>query len=399
MKVASIVGARPQFIKLAPLARAIQAGLRPQPGLKIDHIIVHTGQHYDFRMNRIFFKELGLPNPDYNLGVGSGSHGWQTGEIMKKAELVLQKERPDWTIVYGDTNSTLGGALAAAKLGRRLAHVEAGLRSYDRRMPEEVNRILTDHCSQILFCPTRRAVQNLKKEGFKNIFAGGRLAEFRGKKRSLPAGPPFPWVVNVGDIMYDSLAFSLAIAQRKSRILMDLRLKPGRYDLATIHRAQNTDEPKKLKAVMEFLLEISRIRSVVFPVHPRTKKYLERTGFPATGSGRLRLIDPVSYFDMLILEKNAASIWTDSGGVQKEAYLLRVPCVTLRETTEWPETVECGWNLLVGSNPEKARGKIKAALKPRRSDLASREKRPKLCVYGRGDAAQRIISCLWAGSV
>lgn len=394
MKVASIVGARPQFIKLAPLVRAIRAGPRPQSGLKIDHIIIHTGQHYDFRMNRIFFEELDLPNPDYNLGVGSGSHAWQTGEIMKKAEPVLRKERPDWTIVYGDTNSTLAGALAAAKLGRRVAHVEAGLRSYDRRMPEEVNRILTDQCSQILFCPTRKAVQNLEKEGFKNIFAGGRLADFRGQSRFLSVDPPFPWVVNVGDIMVDALVFSLAIAQRKSRILKELRLKRGRYDLVTIHRAENTDEPERLKALMEMLLETSRIRSVVFPVHPRTKKCLERMRISSAGSGRLRLINPVSYLDMLSLEKNAASIWTDSGGVQKEAYLLQVPCLTLRDTTEWPETVERGWNILVGSDPEQIQGKIKTALKRNRTVRASRIKPFPSQVYGRGDTAARIVFCL-----
>jgi len=399
MKIASIVGARPQFIKLAPLVRAIRArhGLRSLR--KIEHVIIHTGQHYDDRMNKIFFKELGLPDPDYNLGVGSGSHGWQTGEIMKKAEKVLQKERPDWAIVYGDTNSTLAGSLAAAKLGQRVAHIEAGLRSYDRRMPEEVNRILTDQCSDILFCPTTRAVQNLKKEGFKNIFGGGRLAEFSRRNRPVSIDGPFPWVVNVGDIMYDALILSLAIAQRKSRILKELRLKPGQYDLATIHRAQNTDEQERLRVLMETLSEISRIRSVVFPVHPRTRKYLERMGLMSAGHERLQLIDPVSYFDMLILEKNAATIWTDSGGVQKEAYLLEVPCITLRDTTEWPEAVECGWNILVGSDPEKIRGKIKAALKRSQALSASRKKPAKLQAYGRGDAADRIISCLVAGSV
>lgn len=394
MKIASIVGARPQFIKLAPLVRAVRARHRLGSRLKIEHIIIHTGQHYDDRMNRIFFEEFGLPDPDYNLGVGSGPHGRQTGEIMKKAEKVLQKERPDWAIVYGDTNSTLAGALAAAKLGQRVAHVEAGLRSYDRRMPEEVNRILTDHCSHILFCPTRRAVQNLEKEGFKNIFAGGRLADMSGKNRSLLAKASFPWVVNVGDIMVDALLHGLAIAQRKSKILKELQLRPGQYDLATIHRAQNTDEQERLKALMEALLEISRIRAVVFPVHPRTRKYLERMELMSAGSGRLHLIDPVSYFDMLILEKNAATIWTDSGGVQKEAYLLKVPCITLRETTEWPETVESGWNRLAGSDPENLQKKLKRALKQTEELRASCRQARKDNVYGTGDAAGRIMACL-----
>jgi UDP-GlcNAc3NAcA epimerase len=399
MKIASIVGARPQFIKLAPLVRAIRTRPRLRSRLKIEHVIIHTGQHYDDRMNKIFFKELGLPDPDYNLGVGSGSHGWQTGEIMKKAEKVLQRERPDWAIVYGDTNSTLAGALAAAKLGLPVAHIEAGLRSYDRRMPEEVNRILTDQCSHILFCPTKRAVQNLKKEGFKNIFAGGRLAEFSGRNRSVSIDRPFPWVVNVGDIMYDALLLSLAIAQRKSRILKELQLKPGHYDLATIHRAQNTDEQERLKALMKTLSEISLIRPVVFPVHPRTRKYLERMELMSAGQERLKLIDPVSYFDMLILEKNSATIWTDSGGVQKEAYLLEVPCITLRDTTEWQETLECGWNFLVGSDPKQIREKVKTAMTQSHALSTSRKKPVKFGAFGRGDAAERIISWLLAGPV
>jgi UDP-N-acetylglucosamine 2-epimerase len=394
MKIASIVGARPQFIKLAPLVRAIRAHPQPRSRLKIEHILIHTGQHYDDRMNRIFFKELGLPHPDYNLEVGSGSHGRQIGEIMKKAEKVLQKEKPDWTIVYGDTNSTLAGALAAALLGRRVAHIEAGLRSYDRKMPEEVNRILTDQCSQILFCPTKRAVRNLEKEGFENIFAGGRLADLSGKNRSLAIEVPFPWVVNVGDIMYDALLFGLAMAQKKSKILKQLQLKPGDYDLVTIHRAQNTDERDRLQALMEMLLKISGMRSIVFPIHPRTRKYLERMDLMPAGSERLQLIDPVSYFDMLILEKNAATIWTDSGGIQKEAYFLKVPCLTLRDVTEWPETVESGWNFLVGSDPEQIREKIKAALKQSQALTTMRKEPEKFQTYGQGDAAVRMISCL-----
>jgi UDP-GlcNAc3NAcA epimerase len=394
MKIASIVGARPQFIKLAPLVRAVRARDRLLSRVKFEHIIIHTGQHYDFRMNRIFFKELGLPDPDYNLEVGSGFHGWQTGETMKRAEKVLQRERLDWVIVYGDTNSTLAGALAAAKLGQRVAHIEAGLRSYDRRMPEEMNRILTDHCSHLLFCPTRKAVQNLEKEGFKNIFAGGRLAELSGNNRSLSISVRFPWVVNVGDIMYDALLLSLAIAQRKSRILKELQLKPGHYDLATIHRAENTDNKERLKVLMEALLEISRIRAVVFPVHPRTMERLERLELMPAGSERLRLIDPVSYFDMLILEKKAATIWTDSGGVQKEAYLLKVPCITLRDVTEWPETVESGWNRLAGSDPENLQETLKRALKQTEELRASCRQARKHDVYGKGDAARRILSWL-----
>ncbi len=394
MKIASIVGARPQFVKLAPLARAVRFHQRFRSRFALDHIIIHTGQHYDDRMNRIFFQELGLPEPDYDLGVGSGSHGWQTGEIMIRAEKVLQRERPDWAIVYGDTNSTIGGALAAAKLGLPLAHIEAGMRSFDRQMPEETNRVLTDHCSDILFCPSRTAVRNLVQEGFKNIIGQGRLAERKGKHRARTIHGPFPWVVNVGDIMVDALFLSLAVARKKSAILKALQLTPRQYVLATIHRAQNTDERQRLKALTEALLDISRIQSVVFPVHPRTRKNLEHVYRRPLGSKRLKFIEPVGYFDMLILEKNAATILTDSGGVQKEAYLLRVPCLTLRDATEWTETVKSGWNILVGSDPDRVRERIGVAMSRHleRSPVRKREK--KTWDYGCGDTASRILSVL-----
>jgi UDP-N-acetylglucosamine 2-epimerase len=394
MKIASIVGARPQFIKLAPLARLIQSRRHSKTGRQIEHIIVHTGQHYDYVMNDIFFKEMGIPVPDYNLEVGSGSHGWQTAEILKKTEKVLRKEKPDWTLVYGDTNSTLAGALAAAKLNLRLAHIEAGLRSYDRRMPEEINRIVTDHCSQILFCPTQGAVGNLAREGFKNIVKGGRRALTLKKNSFVSVGVPFPWVVNVGDLMNDALLLGLTIAQKKSTILKELRLKPRQYYLATIHRAENTDDPKRLTALTKALLETSLVLPVVFPIHPRTKKYLDRLSLLPAGSEGLKLISPVSYFDMLILEKNAKIILTDSGGIQKEAYLLKVPCITLRDTTEWPETVESGWNSLAGSDPRNLQSHLIRALKKYEELAASRFRAEKCAVYGKGDAAQQILTCL-----
>jgi UDP-GlcNAc3NAcA epimerase len=394
MKIASIVGARPQFIKLAPLARTIQGRRHSRIGRRIEHIIIHTGQHYDYGMNKIFFKELGIPVPDYNLEVGSGSHGWQTAEILKKTEKALRKEKPDWALVYGDTNSTLAGALAAVKLNLPLAHIEAGLRSHDRRMPEEINRILTDHCSQILFCPTEGAVRNLAREGFRNIVEQGRLPISLKTNRARSFGVPFPWVVNVGDLMNDALLLGLSIARKKSTILEKLRLRPGRYYLATIHRAENTDDPERLRALTKALLEIGLVLPVVFPVHPRTQKCLDRLSLLPAGSERLKSIHPVSYSDMLILEKNARIILTDSGGVQKEAYLLKVPCITLRDATEWPETVEFGWNRLAGSDPKNLRRKLKWALKQCEKFAASRRPAPSRIDYGKGHAAQRILSCL-----
>jgi len=394
MKIASIVGARPQFVKLAPLDRALRAYRGRKFRIKINHIIIHSGQHYDDRMNRIFFRELGLPDPDFNLEVRSGSHGRQTGEIMKRTETILLQEKPDWTLVYGDTNTTLAGALAAAKLNRRVAHIEAGLRSYDRTMPEETNRVLTDHCSDILFCPSQSAVCNLEKEGFNNILNQGRLTATTRKTRSFLRKAPFPWVINVGDIMVDALLLNLAEAKKKSRILHELRLKPRRYSLATIHRAENTDAPERLRALLAALREAGRVQPVIFPVHPRTRKYLERLALVPFASERLRLIEPVGYFDMLILEKNAAMIWTDSGGVQKEAYLLKVPCLTFRETTEWLETLESGANVLVGSNQERIRERIGVDRKPGRVRSASSTRSEKFRAYGNGHAAERIVSVL-----
>jgi len=319
MKIATIVGARPQFIKMAPVSRELEK-------VGIDEIIIHTGQHYDYEMNRIFFEQLKIREPDYHLGVGSGSHGYQTGEMLKRIEEVLMKEEPDLVLVYGDTNSTLAGALAAVKLHIKVAHVEAGLRSFDKRMPEEINRVLTDHVSDLLFAPTETAVKNLHNEGIKE------------------------GVYLTGDVMYDALLYNIKIARKKSRILEELGIKPKEYLLVTVHRAENTDNRENLENIIEAFIESDEL--IVFPAHPRTQKYLKtyRLMEKIENAANIILIPPVGYLDMLVLEENAKKILTDSGGVQKEAYFLKVPCITLRDRTEWVETVEDGWNVLVGAD-------------------------------------------------
>lgn len=318
MKIASIVGARPNFIKLAPVSREIRKVM--------DEVIIHTGQHYDYEMDRIFFDELGIPPPHHHLGVGSGSHGQQTGLMLAGIEQTLQKEKPDISLVFGDTNTTLAGALAAAKLNIPVAHVEAGLRSFDRRMPEEVNRVLTDHLSDLLFCPTKTAILNLKKEGIS-----------RG-------------VYRTGDVMVDIMDECIAIAERHSSILTALSLQANDYILTTVHRAENTDDPIRLASLVHAFREIATAHQIIFPCHPRTQAALKRHGLWNLLSSTVTILPPIGYLDMLVLEKNASRILTDSGGVQKEAYLLGVPCITLRTTTEWVETVEDGWNILAGTD-------------------------------------------------
>jgi UDP-GlcNAc3NAcA epimerase len=321
MKILTVVGARPQFIKLAPLSKILREN-------GINEIIVHTGQHYDENMNDLFFKELEIPEPDYNLGIGSGNHGEQTGRMLIEIEKIILKEKPELVIVYGDTNSTLAGALAASKLHIKLAHVEAGLRSFNKRMPEEINRVLTDHVSDILFCPTQTAVENLKKERITN------------------------GVYLVGDVMFDALLHFSKISDMKSNILERLNIKPKEYYLVTIHRAENTDNYERLKNILIAFSKMDEI--VVFPIHPRTRKMINYYGLSdLLENNNVKVIDPVGYLDMLKLEKNAKAILTDSGGVQKEAFWLKVPCITLRDETEWIETVNLGWNRLVGSNVEK----------------------------------------------
>jgi UDP-N-acetylglucosamine 2-epimerase len=350
MKLVSIVGARPQFIKCSVVSRELRKNH--------DELLVHTGQHYDREMSAQFFEELEIPEPDYNLGVGSGSHAYQTGEMLKRTEQVLIDEDPKIVLVYGDTNSTLAGSLAAVKMDIPVAHVEAGLRSFDRRMPEEINRVLTDHCANILFAPTKTAVKNLNDEGIKT------------------------GVFLTGDVMVDALYRNLEIARRKSNVIERLQLEPKGYYLVTLHRQENVDQPEQLSRIIDALCSLPGM--VVFPCHPRTEKMLKTFHLWEKASLNLNIIKPVGYLDMLLLEKHANKILTDSGGVQKEAYILEVPCITLRNSTEWVETVEDGWNVLVGSDRELV---IQYALEF--SPLKSQRKH-----FGEGDAAGKIVGIL-----
>jgi len=350
MKIVSIVGARPQFIKCAPVSRELRK--------EHDEVLVHTGQHYDHGMSEVFFEELAIPKPDYNLNIGSGTHGRQTGAMLGAIEDVLEKENPDVVLVYGDTNSTLAGALAAAKLHIPVAHVEAGLRSFDRRMPEEVNRVLTDHASDMLFCPTETAVRNLAAEG---VTEG---------------------VFLVGDVMCDAMEYNRTVAEERSRVLEEVGVRPGEYLVVTVHRPSNTDSRENMAAILGALGEAGR--PVVFPVHPRTRKYLSDYGLLAEMLENIRIIEPLGYLDMLHLMAHAEKILTDSGGVQKEAYMLGIPCITLRENTEWVETVEAGWNVLVGAEKERIAAQI-------RSPFSLTDQR---MIFGAGDAAVKIAQIL-----
>ncbi|KPK42853.1 MAG: UDP-N-acetylglucosamine 2-epimerase [Omnitrophica WOR_2 bacterium SM23_29] len=366
-KIISVIGARPQFIKAVMVSRAIKEFNKKcnDRNSKIKEIIVHTGQHYDYDMNDIFFKELKIDPPDYNLRVGSRSHGRQTAMMLEGIEAVLKEEAPDSVLVYGDTNSTLAGALAAKKLHILLAHVEAGLRSYNMDMPEEINRVLVDRISDVLFCPSKNAVRNLYSEG---------IANSNSRK--------FPKVFLVGDVMYDSVLFHFDIAKKKSAILRKLSLFPKSYYLATIHRAENTDNRRRLKSLLESLNDIAKNRApVIFPVHPRTKKAISSLRIRALAKS-LKMIEPVSYLDMLLLEKNAKTILTDSGGVQKESYFLKVPCVTLRDETEWQETVDGGFNILTGSDKEKIAETLNTIEKLNIKSVR---------FYGDGKASRKII--------
>lgn len=349
MVVLTIVGARPQFVKAAMVSRALRRVHR--------EILLHTGQHYDDGMSALFFRELDLAEPDHHLGVGSGSHSEQTGHMLMGIEAAIMREKPDLVLVYGDTNSTLAGALAAAKTGVPVAHVEAGCRSYDRSMPEEINRVVTDHLSSLLFCPTVRTVDNLAREG---ITAG---------------------VHQVGDVMLDLLLEQLPEAEARSRVLQALGLAPGAYLIATIHRAANTDQLDRLAAIVEALEALDE--PVIFPVHPRTRKALG--SFHRLPPPPVHLIDPVGYLDMLGLIRNARMVLTDSGGVQKEAFFLGTPCLTLRETTEWMETVEAGWNRLVGVD----RKAILSAAKSWKPVGV-----PPNGLFGDGRAGERIVEIL-----
>lgn len=317
-KIMTVIGARPQFVKAAIVSQFMK-----QSGA-LNEVMVHTGQHYDANMSKIFFDELDMSPAHHQLGIGSSTQGRQTAEMIIGIEQLLATEKPDLMLIYGDTNSTLAGALAAIKCHIPIAHVEAGLRSYNRKMPEEINRVIADQLSAILFTPTAQAVHNLKKEGFDD-------------KR----------IVSVGDVMYDAALFYGKKAQEKSDVLHSLQLKPHEYILATIHRAENTDDPNRLKNMFTALNRLAEQHKMIMPLHPRTRKLIEMHFEDVLKKTKINIVEPVGFLDMMMLEKNAALIVTDSGGVQKEAFFYQIPCVTLRDETEWVETVELGWNTLV----------------------------------------------------
>lgn len=353
MKIATVIGARPQFIKAATVSRALR---EDHPDTR--EALVHTGQHYDANMSDVFFDELDIPRPDYNLGIGGGTHGQNTGRMLEQIESVLMIEKPDWVIVYGDTDSTLAGTLAAVKLHIPVAHVEAGLRSFNRRMPEEVNRILTDHSASLLFTPTDTATINLRNEGI------------TGEK-----------VQQVGDVMYDAAIYYGERARQRSSILDALGLEPKKYVLATVHRAENTDDPVRLKNILDGFASSSR--PIVLPLHPRTRKKLSDFGLELPAS--VRRVDPLGYLDMVMLEIHAALIATDSGGVQKEAYFHGVPCITLRDETEWVELVDAGVNCIVGADREAVARELSRA----HYSQVFREG-----LYGHADASRKIANII-----
>jgi UDP-GlcNAc3NAcA epimerase len=354
MKIVTIVGARPQFIKAAVISRVIKK--HPQ----IQEIIIHTGQHFDENMSDIFFEEMEIPKPNYNLNINSLGHGAMTGQMLEKIEEVLIKEQPDWVLVYGDTNSTLAGALAAKKLHIKVAHVEAGLRSFNMQMPEEVNRILTDRISNLLFCPTTQAVEKQKKEGFENFSCK---------------------IMEVGDVMQDAAIYYSNRAQKPQAKI------PDSFILATVHRVENTDSDTKLDNIFSTLDELAKEHGVVFPLHPRTKQKLQQIDFNFEKAA-INFIDPVGYLEMIYLLKNCKLVMTDSGGLQKEAYFFRKPAITLREETEWVELVTSGFNIIAGSD----RNKI---LKNAEYILSKSDFNFDLNLYGNGNAGEMIVEALY----
>ncbi|MDD5585708.1 MAG: UDP-N-acetylglucosamine 2-epimerase (non-hydrolyzing) [Alphaproteobacteria bacterium] len=343
LKILTIVGNRPQFVKAAAVSRALA-----ERKDELTEVLVHTGQHHDFNMSESFFQELKIPEPAYQLAISGGGHGQMTGRMLEAIEGILEKEKPDWVLVYGDTNSTLAGALAAVKLHFKVAHVEAGLRSFNRAMPEEINRIVTDHVSTLLFCPTKTSIANLAAEG---ILKGVHM---------------------VGDVMFDAALHAKDYSRSHSQIIQKLGLKEGEYALATVHRAENTDNRESLKAVIDYLQRAASACPVVLPLHPRTRKAAADFNIDLKG---LIVCEPVGYMDMARLLDGCKMVLTDSGGVQKEAYFHRKPCVTLRSETEWVETIEAGWNRL---------WTVEDYVKPRQE----------IADYGQGDAAQKIAGIL-----
>ena len=328
-KIVTIVGARPQFIKAAPVSRELK-----NPDLLLKEVMIHTGQHFDANMSDVFFNDLDIPTPDYNLSVSGGSHGHMTARMLMGIEDILTSEKPDWVLVYGDTNSTLAGSLAASKLHIPIIHIEAGLRSFNNKMPEEINRIVSDRIASIHFCTSDLAVENLRHEGItENVY-------------------------NTGDVMYDTALFYSADAHKNVILLETLEIEKDNFILVTCHRAENTDNRQKLENILSALHLISNDINVVFPLHPRTRKLIDEYNLSHYLSS-LKIISPLPYVDMIVLEKNAKAIITDSGGVQKEAYFFKTPCITIREETEWLETLEGNANIVVGTNKEKIIDRIK----------------------------------------
>ncbi|MDX2286247.1 MAG: UDP-N-acetylglucosamine 2-epimerase (non-hydrolyzing) [Bacteroidia bacterium] len=366
MKLMSVVGARPQFVKLAPLLKAIDR-VNASGAAQIEHVTVHTGQHYDKDMSDIFFEELEIPHAEYNLGVGSGRHGVQTARMLEGIEDLLISWQPDWVIIFGDTNSTLAAAVAAAKLHIPIAHIEAGLRSFNRRMPEEINRIASDHLSDLLLAPTPTAVDNLTREGL------------AGK------------TVLTGDIMYDTVLHNRTLAERKSDVLERLGLTPGSYAVATVHRAENTNDPQRLAHLLDTFNHVAEsLYPIVFPIHPRTKHLLPQILPDWAPHERLHLIAPLGYLDMLRLTASARLAFTDSGGLQKEAMFLNCPCITLRDETEWVETVQVGANVITSADPERILEAVhhwEARLAEGPADFSA-QTGP---YFGHGDAADIIL--------
>ena len=352
MKLITIVGARPQFIKAAAVSREIKScGL-------IEEIIIHTGQHFDKNMSDIFFEEMNIPKPNYNLQIHGLPHGAMTGRMIEGIEEIIIKEKPDMLMVYGDTNSTLAGALAAKKMNVKLAHVEAGLRSFNYEMPEEINRILTDRISDILFCPTDTAIENLKKEGFEH----------------------FPWkIVKSGDVMQDAALFYAQQSASKSKIISQLNLENKKFVLCTIHRQENTDKLENLNSIVNGLNKISKETIIVFPAHPRTQQILKKQNL----SLQFQMIDPLGYFDMIELLKSCSLVITDSGGLQKEAFFFQKHCITVREQTEWVELVKHGFSTIVGTDETKMYQAFK--------NLSNKQTDFNIDLYGNGKACEMIV--------
>jgi UDP-GlcNAc3NAcA epimerase len=380
-KIITILGARPQFVKAAVVSRAIDQYNKGATGKQIKEQIVHTGQHFDLNMSDVFFQEMSIPEPAHYLNINSMTHGAMTGQMLEAVESLLVKESPDLVLVYGDTNSTLAGALAAVKLHIPIAHVEAGLRSYNRLMPEEHNRVLTDHLSSFLFCPTAQSVTNLKHEGFVHYPAANSAEAIPGMA---------PRIFQVGDVMYDAALYYSRQAPSQASFAKQVikeRLHGQRFALVTVHRQENTDHQATLDAILSALIKLSENIPVVWPMHPRTRKVLDaQTANAKLDRANLITIDPVGYFDMIEFLKNCAVVLTDSGGLQKEAYFFQKPCVTLRSETEWVELVDHGYNQVVGTDPERI---INAVSHMREASLNFDQ-----ILYGSGKAGAEIVSII-----